>query len=177
MTTEGGDVEVFVTDEVKANIGKEGLPATWLEPLDRNALWKYVLGSEDSNPLYSDEEYASRSNYGGLTAPPFFLAAYPVAFGHKMEEWQEQHPGEVKPGGTPRVTIEGLPRGVNGGSEIEWFRPYRIGDTLTWKSRIADVVQRIGRNGPIVVTTNETEFRNQHGELVAIMTQSGIRMK
>jgi acyl dehydratase len=175
MTTETTEHKVYVTPEVKAQIGKEGLPASWPEPLDRMSLRRYVLATDDENPLYRDEEHAKRSKYGGLIAPPFFLASYPIAFGQIMEEWQHNHPGELRPGGTPPVRIEGLRRGVNAGSEIEWYRPYCLGDTLTWKSRISNIVQRTGRSGPMVNMTTETEFRNQRGELVAIMRGSGLR--
>ncbi|MBI4339195.1 MAG: MaoC family dehydratase N-terminal domain-containing protein [Chloroflexi bacterium] len=176
MTTESQEQKVYVTPEVKAQIGQGGPPASWPEPLDRMSLRRYVLATDDENPLYRDEEYARRSKYGGLIAPPFFVAAYPIAFAQIIEEWQHEHPEELRPGGAPAVRIEGLRRGVNAGSEIEWYRPFCLGDTLTWKARISDIVQRTGRSGPMVVSTTETEFRNQRGELVAIMRGSGIRM-
>jgi acyl dehydratase len=82
------------------------------------------------------------------------------------------------PGSTPSVRIDApeLTRGVNGGSEIEWFRPVYLGDQLTYKSRVADISQRMGSRGPLIVSVTETEFRNQRGELVAIMKGTGIRM-
>lgn len=181
MTTESQEVKNYVTPEVKANIGKEGLPATWIEPLDRSSLRRYVMGTQDRNPLYSDEELAKKSRYGGLIAPPFYLAGLALAFGQRLTEVvgeeREGGPGHARPGGTPAVRIEGLARGVNGGNETEWFRPVHLGDTLTWKSRIADIFQRTGRTGPLVMTVTETEYRNQRGELVALSRQTGIRMQ
>jgi len=178
MTTENKDEpRTYVTEEVKAQIGKEGPPSTWPEGLERSTLRRYVNATEDQNPLYRDEEHAKNSRYGGLIAPPFWLASHPLATGQRVTEvlHMRREDGPL-PGSTPRVQIEGLNRGVNGGSEIEWFRPVYLDDLLTYKSRIGRFEQRMGRNGPMVISYTETEFRNQRGELVAIMTGSGIRM-
>jgi acyl dehydratase len=178
MTAENTEPRTYVTDEVKAQIGREGPPSTWPEGLERSTLRRYVNATEDHNPLYRDEEFAKNSRYGGLIAPPFWLASHPLATGQRVTEVLHMDPADGPlPGSTPRVRIEGLARGVNGGSEIEWFRPVYLGDILTYKSRIADFEERMGRNGPLVISYTETEFRNQRNELVAIMRGSGIRMQ
>ena len=178
MTTENKEEpRVYVTDEVRAQIGKEGPPSTWPEGLERSTLRRYVNATEDQNPLYRDEEFAKKSRYGGLIAPPFWLASHPLATGQRLTEvlHMRREDGPL-PGSTPSVRIEGMNRGVNGGSEIEWFRPVYLGDVLTYKSRVGEINERMGRTGPLVVRITETEFRNQDGELIAIMRGSGISM-
>src|ERR1700719_268269 len=117
MTTENNEPKVYVTDEVKAQIGKEGPPSTWPEGLERSTLRRYVNATEDQNPLYRDEEHAKASRYGGPIAPPFWRASHPLATGRRVNEvlHMSREAGPL-PGSTPRVTIEGLNRGVNGGS-------------------------------------------------------------
>jgi acyl dehydratase len=178
VTAESQDVVTYVTPEVKAQIGKEGPPATWPEAFERSTLRRYVNATEDPNPLYRDEEFAKKSRFGGLIAPPFWLASLPLAMGQRVREVLHMNPADGPlPGSTPSVRIEapGLNRGANAGSEIEWFRPVYVGDTLTYQSRVANISERTGRTGPLVITTTETEFRNQRGELVAIMKGSSIR--
>jgi acyl dehydratase len=178
--TDGQEVPNYITEEAKAQIGKEGLPATWPEPVERSTLRRYVDATEDHNPLFRDERVAKRSRFGGLMMPPFWLATLTTAFGQRLDEVLkvDRTKGPV-PGTAPRAQVEtpGLDRFANAGSEIEWFRPVYVGDTITFKSRVGDISQRTGRTGPLVITTTETEFRNQHGELIAIMKGSGIRFR
>jgi 3-methylfumaryl-CoA hydratase len=43
-----------------------------------------------------------------------------------------------------------LPRRMWAGSQLQWFEPIRIGDSLTRKSTIADVTEKSGRTGTLV---------------------------
>ncbi len=167
MTAE--NPQVYVTPQVKANIGRKGSPFTWPEPLDRSTLRRFIQATQDQNPIYSDEEAARESRYGGLTAPPFYLVRPPFGF-------KEADPEHRQAGSAPQVVIPGMTRGMNGGNEVEYFRPVYLGDTLTSQTRIADIYERQGRSGPMVFVVTETAYTNQRGELVAIARQTGIRM-
>jgi 3-methylfumaryl-CoA hydratase len=46
-----------------------------------------------------------------------------------------------------------LPRRRFAGREIEWFAPLTIGDAVSRRSTIADVVDKSGRNGPMTFVT------------------------
>ena len=167
MTTESP--ETYVTPEVKANIGKECEPFTWPEPLDRSALRRFVQASHDENPLYSDQAAAEKSRYGALITPPFYLARGPFGF-------PQADPEHNQVAAAPQVEIPGMSRRVNGGNETEYFLPVYLGDTLTSRTRVADIYQRQGRSGPLVVVVNETAYTNQRGELATISRQMRIHM-
>jgi len=75
-----------------------------------------------------------------------------------------------------RVIIPGCPRLMNGGFQIEWFRPVRLGDLLYARTRVANIEQKRGRTGPFVVVTTQRILRNQESEVVAVATQTTIRL-
>lgn len=54
-----------------------------------------------------------------------------------------------------------------GGNKFEILGPVYVGDVLTTTERLVAIDERDGRSGPLVITTTETEYENQHGHLVA----------
>ena len=69
------------TDEMLANmralIGTELRTAGAInnEFADRMAILRFCEGIGDDNPLWTDPDYAAKSQYGGLIAPPSFIFA------------------------------------------------------------------------------------------------------
>jgi hypothetical protein len=64
---------------------------------------------------------------------------------------------------------------LHGEQEFEYLRPIRAGDVLTFRSRTKDVFEKEGkRGGSMTFVLGETEFRNQHGEVVAYMRNTAI---
>ena len=64
-------------DDLKRRIGK---PITntlepWCHEATRDNIRHYAHGIGDDNPLWCDPEYASKTRYGGIIAPPSFLFA------------------------------------------------------------------------------------------------------
>ena len=76
------------------------------EEATRLAIAKFVDGIGDPNPLWRDSEYAKRTRYGGIIAPPQWVWAVftSVQFG-----WR------------------GL-GGFHSGSEIEYYKPVYLND-------------------------------------------------
>ena len=58
-------------------------------------------------------------------------------------------------------------RGLDGGSEWEYFVPVRPGDTITVTQQIIDFSEKHGRLGAMLIETRQNSFVNQRGELVA----------
>ena len=144
-----------LTEEMRQQaIGLEGEPVT--TDVEKGAIIKFAQAIGDDNPLFNDEEGARQSKFGGLVAPPTFLRSV-VA-------------------GRPELPFE-LPftRVLDGGSDWEYFQPVRVGDRISATVRIADMVERTGRLGVMVIVTTVTTYKNQFGQLVATQTGSGIR--
>ena len=156
----------LVTDEVKAMIGREAQPWTAPEPVDRGAIRRLAEALMDENPLYTDEEYAKKTRYGGIIAPPTFAIRPPWG------TWEMKGPSEW----IPAVDVPGTRRTVNAGNELEFFRPVRPGDTLSHRTRVADIYERQGRSGPMAIATVETVVSNQRGQVVALFKQTFLKM-
>jgi 3-methylfumaryl-CoA hydratase len=76
--------------------------------------------------------------------------------------------GHAKRGGfLPPVP---LPRRMWAGSQFEFHRPLRIGDTLTRVSTIEDVTEKAGRSGPLVFVKVRHEIR-RGGESEVALTE------
>jgi|GEM_PF-2462772 len=118
-----------ITDEgiakLRERVGKgfEGR-RPWRTEVTRDAIYHLALAIGDLNPLYLDEEYAKKTRWGTLLAPPIIVQTMDTlrAVGHS---------------GLP----EGLP-GVHSiwtGSLYEWVRPPQLGDRIRHPARLVKV--------------------------------------
>lgn len=163
----GAGAESLVTEEVRKMIGAPGESFTCPEPVDRSTVRRFTDATFETKPIYCDLDHAKKSRYGELCVPPAYVLRPPFGF------WDRGMSGEAA---VPHVEIHGVRRGVNGGNEAEWFRPVKLGDTVTQRAYIKDIVQRTGRAGPLVLIIAETVFTNQRREIVARSQQTTIRM-
>lgn len=111
----------------------------------------------ETNPLYTDEDYAKTTPYGGLIAPPTFC----VTFRSRAN--------------MPDLKLSYGKRGFDGGKECVFYAPVRPGDTITGVDRIAEVYEKTGRSGSMIFIVRESVLTNQHGEKIAVVRQSLIR--
>jgi acyl dehydratase len=54
-------------DDLRKQLGKEAPPVT-IE-IEKGMIRRFVHAVDDPNPLWRDEEYASKSKYGNIIAP------------------------------------------------------------------------------------------------------------
>ena len=158
----------LITDEIRSWIGKETPP--WTIEVTTLDVKRFSVATDDLNPLYLDEDKASRSCYGGLIAPPLF---YMAPLTNPVPESELRADGLPYEGKFP-IPPTPLPRLMDGGTEIEFFVPIRVGDTLTGRCKITDIYQKDGRTGPLIFVVRETSFTNQRGELVLIEKAASI---
>lgn len=116
-----------------------------VSPIDIRRWALYSVG--DDNPLWADSEYAARSVWGGLVAPPTFLYTVDTAI--------------VAPG------FPGI-QWIYGGTRWQLMKPVRVGDTITAKARVIKLVEKQGAHAPrFYIQTGEVLYINQRNELVA----------
>jgi acyl dehydratase len=144
----------YVTDEVKTQIGTQSQPR--VVEIERGAIRRFAQAIGDPNPLFNDEAQARKTRFGGMIAPPTFCRSLG---------------GEI-----PDVKLN-IPqfRGLDGGSEWEYFVPIRAGDRITVISKIADIRESAGRLGAMVFIVAEHSYTNQFGELCAVQRSTVIR--
>jgi len=151
-----------ITDEMRAAIGRESAPVTY--EVDNTGCRQFARAVGYTNPIFYDEQAAKAKGYRGIVAPPGFLG-HPVAV-----------PGRSAPRGPEALGLNvPFKRILNGGTDVEYLDDVCAGDILTATSRLADLNEREGRMGPMLIVQTETTFRNPTGKVVAIMRGTAIR--
>ncbi len=145
----------LITDELGDKIGEEWEPRVY--EIEKGMIRRFVQAIDDPNPLWQDEEYAKKSKYGGIIAPPTFILT--IGF----EQIQQQMLESI-----PYKTL------LHGATELECYHPIRPGDIVTVTTKITNVRQRQGKMGKMAFMTFATTYKNQRQELVAKCRQMVI---
>ena len=116
------DAWVEKTKALTGKVCRERRP--WNNDVSADSIQHFAFGTNDSNPLWTDPDYAARSPLGKLQAPPAFLVSnlYPILHGAPMK--------------APLASLIG-------GVEYEWYKPILVGDRLT-----PEAVRRTSRKRP-----------------------------
>jgi acyl dehydratase len=124
--------------------------------VEKGSIQKFVEAIGDEDPIYYDEKAAQAAGFKTIVAPPTFLCTFRA----------EELPDLKMTFGRVRL---------NGGNAYEYYQPVYAGDTITVTAKYADVTERTGRTGNMVFVMTELTFKNQHGEVVALGRNTGIR--
>ena len=111
------------------------------------AIRNFANGVGDANPLYRDEEYASKSTYGALIASPSWVASV-----------------------FPHWVLQGLPgiHADHSASDWEFLRPMYVNDRITPKCRFVGFDVKSSKfAGKTVFEYQKFEYWNQRDELVS----------
>ena len=150
-----------ITDEALAAMrAKFGIPYYMIrqnEVASKDAIRQFCNGIGDDNPLYRNPEYATRTKWGHILAPPTFL--YAVACPQGME---------------------GLP-GVHAfycGCTWEWSKAIHINDELTCVDVPIDLIEKHGKmGGRQFLQIGRTVYYNQRGEVVSTQKRETMRVE
>jgi len=135
-------------------------------PISESDIRRWAIATywpEKPPALYWDADYARNTRYGGIIAPPDFN---PFA-------WPIDRP--ARPGGGNTGQAGRGRTSLNGGQTDTYGVPQRPGDVIRSRTRLKDWNEREGRMGLMLYTFTETEWTNQHGELVRTRISTGIR--
>jgi len=145
-----------IAEEFVKLIGVEAEPEFW--EVEKGHIRRFAQAIGDPNPLWQDDQYAGKTRYGEIIAPPFFLIdAGLVKFVDKL------------------VDMCPHKANINGGTEIEFYWPMRVGDTIKTVAKLSEVKERTGKSGMMIFLTVEVTYSNQKGELVAKCRNTFIR--
>jgi acyl dehydratase len=121
----------------------------WIKEATQDAIRHFAYGIGDDNPLWIDIEYAKKTRYKTIIAPPCFLYA------------------------TDRVIsgyVGGLPgiHAMFAGTNWTWYIPVRLGDKVQTEVYLKDLVERQTRfAGRSIQQIYHGDFFNQNGEKIA----------
>jgi len=172
----------YLTPEVKALIGLEGVPETCWEPVERSEVRRFAQAVMDDDPIFWDDAYARQTKYGSVVAPPLFplfALRRPPGTPDPLAEAPTDPDFDGSAGllrtGLPPVPLPQLPRLLNGGNEVEFYRLPPLGDRITARARYLDIYEKTGRSGTMVFIVIETRYLNQHDELLMLSRVTLIR--
>ncbi len=127
------------------------------EVASKDAIRQFCNGIGDENPLFREPEYAARTRWGHIIAPPMFLYAVAAPQG-----------------------MEGLP-GVHAfhcGCAWEWFRTIHVNDELTCVDIPLDLVEKQGKmGGRQFLQIGKAIYYNQRGEVVGTQKRETMRIE
>ncbi len=151
--------EFEITDQMRAVIGIESPP--WTHEVTTTSVRAFARGVGYTDPVYFDIEAAKAAGYKSLPAPPSYMGTAVFIPGKSNDTFSGPNRGG------PSLK-HGLPGLLDGGTETEYFGQICAGDELTVVSKLTDLtVRESGSLGKMLITTNETTYTNQDGELVA----------
>jgi acyl dehydratase len=127
--------------------------------VEEGAIQRYAEAIDDPNPLFNEPDYARKTKYGRLLAPPGFTG-WPVKAGRLSQRLL----GSLTKAGAPS-------RLLDGGVEFEFAEPIGAGDLLTATTKIASMTERETKLGKTIFTVLETTFVNERGD-VALRSRS-----
>lgn len=155
--------ESIITDEMRAVVGVESEP--WTLEVDKTAVRMFARAVGYTDPVFYDEGFAKSKGYRSIPAPPHYL-------GTPIFNPAESDATFGGPRRGPRVK-HNLKRVLNGGTDIEYLDTICAGDMLTASSKVADLSERKGSIGTMLITTTETTYKRD-GKVVAISRGTGI---
>ena len=142
----------LITDEMRKVIGVT--LDTIIFKVEEGAIQRYAQAIGDPNPLYNDPDFAKKTKYGRLLAPPGF-----TGWAVKAERPRDKLFQSLAKAGAPT-------RLLDGGIEFEFIEPIGAGDVLTATNKIVNITERQTRLGKTMFTTLENTFVNQKGDVV-----------
>jgi acyl dehydratase len=171
----------LMTDALRRYIGLQSETEIACDPVERGAVRRYAQAIMDEDPIFF-EPCANNARFGGPVAPPLFPThMFRRAFG--APDPMQLRARDPDFDGIGPTSAQGLPELLpikhlallNGGSEIEFFRYARHGETVKLRSRYADIVEKETSKGPMLFVTIESEYRNGDDELLMTARRTLIR--
>ncbi len=144
-------------------------PSAGFELASRDVLINYARSTGDLNPLYRDAAYAAGTRWGELIAYPGLI--------HYMGEGNG-----VAPVPMPVDEFRGDPlagvHGLHAGTEMQFCRPVRVGDTLSVRGGLAGVELKESSMGGRAVHQHEDKvYWDREGNLVGSTRLSVVRVE
>jgi acyl dehydratase len=135
----------------------------FLTEVTRDNILNFADAIGDNNPLWINEDYATKSRFGGLTAPPTFL-------------FNINHGTLPAHSGTIQAPIDLVQ--LYSGAEIESFHTILPGDKINVKGKALSLVRKQSKAvGPILFMVGEARYYNQDNLLLGTIRTTICRYR
>jgi acyl dehydratase len=154
MSTEAISLAAMA-DALKAMEGPLGPPDSM--PVEYLSVRRMALAVENFDPIHYDEAAARARGYRGVVAPwPLLWLAFfncrdaPLVFSFG------------------KATLHGQ-------DDYEFHEPMIVGDVITVNAAVVQTSVKEGKSGAMGVIVTRREFRNQLGQLCAVLSTTNLR--
>ena len=151
----------IITPELRSWIGRT-TPLRPLEIIGAPDVRRYVDATGDANPLWLSDDFARSAGHRSRVLPPTLVGWVPFSFKEGTER-ANSDPTDLR---RQLPLPDGYTNVRNAGSETEWPQPAYLGEQLSTRSRIVDIVARQGRAGLGIYISQEEEVLNETGQVV-----------
>jgi acyl dehydratase len=153
------EVATYLTPAVKALEGREDV-IVGREAIGKGTVRRFAKAIGDPNPLYWDDEYARKSRYRGVIAPPTLIFELNHNIGGEISAEDGSSLDQVRLPSPPEWFL------IRGGNEYEFVRPARPGDRVVVRRKIAEIYEKKGKTGPLVFVICEMTYSNHKGQVL-----------
>lgn len=144
-----------ITPQLKELLNKPG--KRQVVDVEKGRVKFFADAIDDDNPIYTDPEFAATTRFNEIIVPPLFLIDNGIA----------PHVDYV-------TKFNPLTALINGGTEVEYFLPIKVGDTITAEPMVVGLEEKEGRSGRMIFVTVQATYHNQNGELVCLVKDTFI---
>ena len=170
----------ILPEAAKAYVGLQSEKQVACDPVERGAVRRYAQAVMDEDAIYW-APCEKNARYGGPVAPPIF-PTHMLRRTFGAPDPLQQHARDPGYDGTSGMS-QGLPKIeplnalalLNGGSELEFYRYARHGETVTVQSRYASITEKETSKGPMIFVVIESDYCNGDGELLVRARRTIIR--
>lgn len=153
-------------------------------PIEASHILMFARSVGDDNPIYSDAEYARKTEPGCVIAPPTFAqssAQFDPDYFLRPKIGQPWFGSGKEPSGIKREPGGAGGSGGGGGGlhaeqHFEYHRHLKPGDVLSATTKPGKAWEKESkRAGKLMFSESVTEYRDQNGELVITARGVGVR--
>lgn len=178
--TEETNLEEKAIQTLRSMIGKQlGEPGVSPDPVNQPMIRHWAAAMEDHNPVYTDPNFAAKTRFRGIVAPPMMLQTW-IMPTPKITGIAERggQPTEMTDSPLTPLDEAGFIATLATNSEFEIFRYLRLEETISSTMEIESVSERKNtRIGPGYFITWVSTYRDAKGEVVGRQTFRILKFK
>ncbi len=170
------DDYIELPKELQAWIGRESPPVRAPGPIEWSEVRRYMNAIGDVNPRWGAANVEQNPHREGALVPPvMILDVLRPAPGRDVttETGDREFPSLA--GLAVTVPVPGEIARLSVGTEIEWIRSPRVGDWITVRLKITDIVLKRTESGPSLFIAEERRYFDQQQALIATVRQVTVR--
>jgi len=157
-------------EEAEALVGKRIGSQIGADKVEEGTIRRRLETIEFDCPLHYDDEVAKKAGYKGIIAPSTMVLTYAMPAYWKPGDPHTKPDDPLK---VPALSIANVPapgtRTFATDVEIEFFEPMYIGDSISCEDKLLELNYKELRVGKGAFMIQESTYKNQRGEVVAVM--------